>query len=176
MPIVFTVITSISNSADSLVDSLLSCLRDELAGYGDVLALFDEQQSHLMNHDAERVAQSSLALEDLMQTASRLRASRETCVADFARACKRPATTRLPDLLSFFDEDIRILFSTLIAEINHLIHRVRRRAQHNHTLLSSICRLHHERISRLRPDNLPGTYSATGRISAPASSTLQAAG
>ncbi len=177
MPITHTVpppaIHPSTAAATPLTDDLIARLREELTGYGDILALFDEQQIHLMNRDAARVAQSAHAIEDLMQTAARLRASRETCVADLARAHKRPASTRLQDLLPLLHDDLRILTKTLINEINHLIHRVRRRARQNHLIIATACRLHHELLTLLCPDKLPGTYTSNGRVSPPALRELE---
>ncbi|EIQ00342.1 FlgN protein [Opitutaceae bacterium TAV1] len=165
------------NNTATACEELLAALREELAGYGGVLALFDEQQTHLWNRDAARVAATAVAIDEMMQTVSRQRSVREAWVAGFARARHRPATSTLLDLLPLFPEDTQILLRALVTEISRLLRRVRRRARQNHQLLTRVCQLHHELLALVRPDSrADSTYSADGRLPAPAGSTLRIAG
>ena len=52
----------------------------------------------------------------------------------------------------------------LIAEVNTLLHRVRRASRHNHTLLARAVEVHQETLQHLRPAAFTKTYSPAGRL------------
>ncbi|MFA6286574.1 MAG: flagellar protein FlgN [Opitutaceae bacterium] len=157
---------------------IVELLRAELAGYGGLLALFDEQQSQLWRREVQTVAETSLAIEQLAAEIARDREAREAWVTRFASAHDQPADTSLRRLLPFFPTDQQPLIGALIDEINHLLHRVRRRAHQNRSILARAVELHHDVIASLHPAGRPRTYAPSGRvghITGPAS-TLRATG
>jgi flagellar biosynthesis/type III secretory pathway chaperone len=157
---------------------LVDLLRAELAGYGGLLALFDEQQALLWRREVQAVADTSLAIEQIAAETARHRLERETWVARFAAAHDRPADSTLRSLLALFPEDQQPLLGALIDEINHLLHRVRRRARQNHSILARAVELHRDALASLHPAARPRTYAPSGRVGSvtgPAA-TLQAAG
>ena len=101
-------------------------------------------------------------------------------MAEFALANGQPARATLRSLLPFIAEEARPLIEALIAEVNVLIHRVRRLTRQNHTLLARTVESQQELMRTLRPDAFVHTYSAAGRKSltsnARAAGALQAAG
>ena len=154
-------------------------LRQELAEYGELLRLFEQQQESLFKRDADAVLQFSSRLEDQAQILQDCRQRRERAVALFAATFDLPASTTLRALLERVERDARPLLEALINEINHLLHRVRRTSRHNHTLLSRSLELHQEMLRELRPDAFTKTYSPSGRLSVAAAAgagTLRAAG
>ena len=157
---------------------LVELLRAELAGYGGLLALFDEQQNQLWRREALAVAETSQAIEQLAAETARNRETREAWVARFALANGQPADASLRRLLDFFPVDQRPLLSALIDEINHLLHRVRRRARQNHSILSRAVEFHREALATLHPAARPRTYAPSGRMGnlAGPAAALQATG
>ena len=153
-------------------------LREELAGYGGLLRLFDEQQGHLWQRDALRVIDTAHAIEQLAATTATHRATREAWVRDFAQARGESDTASLRQLLPFFPRDLQGLLEALIKEINHLVRRVRRRAKQNQALIARALELQRDAIAALRPDAFTRTYAPSGRVSAAAEgvSSLRAAG
>lgn len=157
---------------------LVDLLRAELSGYGGLLALFDQQQNHLWNREAQAVADTSHTIQELADETARHRSERETWVTCFATAHAQEADTSLRRLLPFFPADQRPLLTALIDEINHLLHRVRRRARQNHSILARAVELHRDVLAQLHPAARPRTYAPSGRVghvSSPASA-LQATG
>jgi len=157
---------------------LVDLLRAELSGYGGLLALFDQQQNQLWSREVQAVADTSLAIQELAIETARHRRERETWVTCFAAAHAQAADTSLRRLLPFFPEDQRALLTALIDEINHLLHRVRRRARQNHSILVRAVELHRDVLAHLHPAARPRTYAPTGRVghvTGPAA-TLQATG
>ena len=144
---------------------IVNLLRDELAAYGGLLAAFDRQQDHLLNRRVDQATAESDAIQNLVTESAQCRGRREAWVAQFAREHEQIATASLKEMLPFFPAEQVPLLEALIKEINHLIHRVRRRVRQNHGLLSRALDLHHElRRQLLGTVEPPRTYAASGRV------------
>jgi flagellar biosynthesis/type III secretory pathway chaperone len=144
---------------------IAECLRNELAEYGGLLAMFAEQQKCLFNREANEVLRISAAIEQQVRTLEQCRRQRESMVAEFAAANAEPPTATLTSLLPLIDNAARPLIQALIGEINHLLHRVRRTSRHNHTLLARAVEVHQDTLQHLRPQAFSKTYSQAGRVS-----------
>ena len=158
---------------------IAECLRRELADYGELLRLFEQQQQHLFNRNADSVLRLANEIEVQARALADCRTSRERAVAAFAVEHGRPSSASLRSLLPFIEADARPLLEALINEVNALLHRVRRTSRHNHTLLSRAVEVHQDTLQALRPNAFTKTYSPAGRVSVAAAhpaSTLRAAG
>jgi hypothetical protein len=158
---------------------IADCLRAELADYGGLLQLVESQQRSLFKRDPEAVLRFAGEIEVQARAVADSRARREEAVAGFAAAHGHPATASLRSLLPMIAAEARPLFEALIAEVNLLLHRVRRTSRHNHTLLARAVELHQDTLQFLRPQAFVKTYSPAGRLavaSAPVSGSLRAAG
>lgn len=158
---------------------LAECLREELADYGGLLRLFEEQQLALFNRNAASVLRLATDIEVHARALADSRNRREQAVADFAERHDRPRSTALRALLPLIEADARPLLEALITEVNLLLHRVRRTSRHNHTLLSRAVEMHQETLQQLRPNAFTKTYSPAGRVSvasAQPAATLRVAG
>jgi len=161
-------------------NNIADSLRAEIAGFGGLLNLFEEQQQRLFARDTDGVLRLSSEIETHTRLMQEQRARREQIVADFALAHNQPAGATLRSLLPCFAPEARPLLEALIAEVNVLIHRVRRMTRQNHTLLARTVESHQELMRTLRPDAFVHTYSASGHKSLTANTrapgALQAAG
>lgn len=158
---------------------IASCLRDELADYGSLLHLFEQQQQHLFERDASAVVRVGSEIESQALALAGARLRREQAVSNLAEANALPSSTPLRNLLPYIEPDARPLLEALINEVNLLLHRVRRTSRHNHSLLTRAVEVHQETLSVLRPNSFTRTYSPAGRMSVSATqpaSTLRAAG
>ena len=158
---------------------IAECLRSELADYGGLLHLFEEQQRGLFSRDPDLVLRLANEIEQQARAVGESRSRREQAVAAFATQHERPASSSLRSLLPLIEADARPLLEALIAEVNLLLHRVRRTSRHNHTLLSRAVEMHQETLQQLRPNAFTKTYSPAGRVSVAAAHptvTLRAAG
>ncbi len=154
-------------------------LREELADYGGLLRLFEEQQMALFDRDPDTVLRLAGEIETHARNLATTRTRRETAVADFAEQHGRPTTTSLRSMLPLIEPAAQPLIEALINEVNTLLHRVRRTSRHNHTLLSRAVETHQETLQHLRPNAFTKTYSPAGRVSVSsnhAAATLRAAG
>lgn len=160
-------------------EMIAESLRAELADYGALTNLFDEQQRSLFSRDADAVLTTGLAIEAQTRVIAELRSHREQTISSFARQHGRPANSTLRSLLPLIESNARPLVEALMDEVNRLIHRLRRTSRHNHTLLSRAVELHQETMQQLRPNAFTKTYSQAGRLSVAAAagtSTLHVAG
>lgn len=145
---------------------MADCLRGEISEYGQLLHLFEEQQ-HLIvrGRDPARLLQMSREVEAQVEILERCRSQRERAVASFATANGRPDKSTVRSLLSHVPADGRALVEALIAEVNLLIHRVRRSSRQNHRMLATTVECHEEVLRRLRPDAFTKVYASDGRVS-----------
>jgi hypothetical protein len=154
-------------------------LRAELADYGGLLHLMETQQRSLFDRDAAAVLRCAGEIEAQTRAAGESRVRREQIVSAFSIQRGQAAGATLRSLLPLIEADARPLLEALIAEVNLLIHRVRRTGRHNHTLLARAVESHQETLQHLRPQAFTKTYSPAGRVAvavaAPAR-TLQIAG
>lgn len=158
---------------------IAECLRQELAEYGGLLNLFEEQQRSLFERNVEAVVRLGTEIELQAGNLQRHRELREDAVSKFAERHGRPSDATLRSLLPLIDPSARPLLEALIDEVNHLLHRVRRTSRHNHTLISRAVEVHQEMLQHMRPQSFTKTYSPAGRLAmatAEASSTLRVAG
>lgn len=153
---------------------IAEALRQELAEYGELLRLFEQQQQSLFARDADAVLRVGGEIESQARILQDSRTRREQAVATFARRVGQPATSTVRALLNHVDAEARPLLEALVNEINHLIHRVRRTSRHNHALLSRTLEIHQETLRQLRPDSFTKTYSPAGRVSVAATQTVPA--
>jgi flagellar biosynthesis/type III secretory pathway chaperone len=155
-------------------------LRAEIAGFGDLLNLFERQQQSLFARDTDSVLRLSTEIETHTRQMQLCRQDRERIVADFALTQNQPANATLRSLLPFVEVNARPLLEALIAEVNRLIHKVRRLTRQNHQLLARTVESQQELMRSLRPDAFMQTYSAAGRktltSNTGSASALQAAG
>ncbi len=157
---------------------LVGLLREELAGYGGLLSLFNQQQDQIWRREIETVAETSLAIEALAAETDAHRKAREAWISRFAESHGRPADAPLRQLLAFFPADQQPMLAAFIDEINELIERVRHRARQNQKILARAVEVHRDALALLNPQSRPRTYAPSGQASSIASpaATLHAAG
>jgi flagellar biosynthesis/type III secretory pathway chaperone len=154
-------------------------LREELAEYGALLGLFEQQQQSLFARDPEAVLRLGGKIEDQTRILQTCRLNRERIVSDLALEAGLPANATLRSILPYVEAAARPLLESLIDEINHLLHRVRRSSRQNHALIARTLDMHQELLSQLCPGSFVKTYAANGRTSLAAGNSipsLQAAG
>jgi hypothetical protein len=84
---------------------IVSLLRQEMSGYGSLLALFDEQQGHLWRRDVDQVLHTAAIIDQQVIEAGQYREARETWLVAFARAHAQPGGSTLRQLLPLFPAD-----------------------------------------------------------------------
>ncbi len=140
-------------------------LRVEVAEYGALLHLFEEQQRLLFKRDAAGVVMTTTALDAQVHVLQECRLRREASVAAFASAHGEPPASTLRSLLPFVAREAQPLISALVADVNRLISKVRRASRQNRLFLSRTLENQQEIIRKFRPEAVTRTYSSMGRAS-----------
>lgn len=151
---------------------VVDALRAELAEYGGLLQLFDEQQKMIFALDPDGVAGFAPLLEQQAACARNCRTDREQAVRAFAVAQGEPTDRSLRQLLPVFPTEVRPLLEALIDEVNHLLHRTKQRTRQNHLMLGRLVELHRELVPALRPQAFTKTYSRQGQVAVAAAGNL----
>src|SRR5437016_5710998 len=98
--------------------SIAECLRQELAEYGELLRLFEQQQESLFKRDADGVLRLGGEIEDQAHILQDCRGRREQTVSAFAKSNGLPESSTLRSLLPHIEVAARPLLEALINEIN----------------------------------------------------------
>jgi hypothetical protein len=133
-------------------EPLVASLRSELEEYGGLVALFDDQQTAILDQDAERIVRLAQELERQIVTARERRKEREAVVAQLAPAPDGEKPAALADVVPLLRESVRPLVEALKSEIYRLVNETRKRSQQNQAMLSG-----------LNPAGEDGVLPATGR-------------
>jgi flagellar biosynthesis/type III secretory pathway chaperone len=143
---------------------IAEALRTEIAEYGALLHLFEEQQKQLFARRAESVLRLSGEIEAQVRGLHEYRRVREETVAALAAQHQRPAQSTLRSLFPFIAAEVHPLLEALIGEVNVLIHRVRRASRHNQMLLARAVEMHQQLLREILPDTFTQTYAPSGRV------------
>jgi flagellar biosynthesis/type III secretory pathway chaperone len=139
-------------------------LRQEVAEYGALLRLYEDQQQQLFARNSDAVLRLSAEIELQVRSLHERRRLREDLIATFAQQNGQPADATLRSLFPYLAAEVRPLFSALISEVNVLIHRIRRTSRHNHLLLARAVEIHQQLLRQILPDAFTQTYASSGRV------------
>jgi flagellar biosynthesis/type III secretory pathway chaperone len=162
-----------------LIPRLIETLRDELHQYGEMLALLDQQQEHVMARAADEVMRSVSSINQHMEVIQRARQARETCQKEVAQVLQRPEESTFVNLVPLLPEKFQGAVVSLVRENNTLLERVHRRARQNQLLLSRSLELMQRFLNSLTQVAPPTTYNGNGQIhgaAEPAQTLYQAVG
>ena len=97
-----------------LWNNIADSLRAELAEYGSLLQLFEQQQAHLFGRDPDAVLRLSGEIEAQVARLHDCRARREQVSMEFAQAHGHPPGATLRSMLPSIASDARPLIEALI--------------------------------------------------------------
>jgi flagellar biosynthesis/type III secretory pathway chaperone len=144
------------------IKRLIDALRDELENYGEMLALLERQQEHLISRAANEVFQSISLIKAQGAAIQHARARREECRRAVAEECIQPPEATFASLIPILPADYQPLLKALVEENNELLSRVRRRARQNHMMLRRSVELMQEVLNTLMPSRQTSVYDETG--------------
>ncbi|MFZ1057480.1 MAG: flagellar protein FlgN [Opitutaceae bacterium] len=144
---------------------IADCLRSELAEYGRLLQIFEEQQVFLLKREAAGVLRATNEIDEQVRVVTRSRKERERATSEFAQAQGLPGSVTVRALLPHIPEEARPLLEALVEDLNRLVARVRRISRHNRLFLIRTIETHQELLRRLRPGSFSKIYSPAGNVS-----------
>lgn len=143
---------------------LIAALREELAQYGEMLALLDREQELVVARGSAELLQTVDAINrqgEIIRLARERRFVSQSAVAELAGLS--PGAT-FEELRVQLPENHGILVTALVEENNELLLRVRQRARQNHLLLNRSLDLMQKLIGTLVPTGRPSTYAGDGQL------------
>jgi flagellar biosynthesis/type III secretory pathway chaperone len=152
------------------IKEVIEGLRHELQQYGEMLALLEEQQEHLMSRRVDHVVDAVTRIQAHTRVLKRVRMTREDAQQTLARTAGHPECTGLLLLVDFLPEDYRPLMQALVTENNQLLQKVQQRGRQNYLLLSRAVDLMQQFINSLSPGEHTTVYGGTGTVSTHSSS------
>jgi len=144
---------------------LAECLRGEISEYGRLLRLIEDQHKLIFLRDPAAIVRLNPSLEAQVDVLNECRGRREEAARAFASGQGQPSARTMRALLPLVTAEGRPLLAALIAEINHLVHRLRRAMAINQRLLACSVEYQQELMRRLWPAAFTKTYAADGRVS-----------
>ena len=149
-------------------ERLIECLRDELQQYGEMLALLDQQQAHVVRRVADDLLNTAAAIDTQSAAVQKARQERQSCQSGLAQELLPPGEATLAALTQVLPAKYRPLVQALIHENNQLLFRVRQRAHQNHILITHSMQIMQRLIATLVPAQHTPVYDGHGHLSAPA--------
>jgi flagellar biosynthesis/type III secretory pathway chaperone len=146
-------------------DSLIVALRDEVQEYGELLSLFNDQQTAILERNPGRVLEIQDTIKEQLLTINDCRKRREQTAKEFAATVGADPSSTVKQLIEKCEETVRPLLNALIYEVNQLISKTRRRGHQNQMLLARSIEVSQQILQRLNPGGLTKTYSRRGQIS-----------
>lgn len=151
-------------TSGELHEPLVDAMRTEAQEYGELLALFDEQQTAVINRAPDAVLELDGRITAQLTTLRACRKAREALVAELAKRGEPALEATVTEVMALFREPVRPLVQALMAEINALIGKARRRAQQNRMLLARSVEVSQELLEKLTPAAVSRTYSPQGKM------------
>ncbi|MBI1177320.1 flagellar biosynthesis protein FlgN [bacterium] len=143
---------------------LIAALREELAQYGEMLALLDREQELVVARGSAELLQTVDSINFQSEVVTQARKRREECQRQVAVLAGLPANATIDELKGRLPANHAILVVALVEENNELLVRVRQRARQNHILLNRSLELMQRLIGSLFPTTRSATYSGDGQM------------
>jgi flagellar biosynthesis/type III secretory pathway chaperone len=148
---------------NELLQSLIESLREELQQYGEMLALLDQQQQHVIQRKTEALLQNLVAINAQTSIIQVARRERERRQGELNQSLQLPAEATFSQLYPRLPEPYAPLVKALVDEINQCLRRVKQRAGQNHLLLSKSVEVMQRFMAMLFPSSSVTTYNQTGK-------------
>ena len=143
---------------------LIDALRDEVQEYGELLSLFNDQQTAILERNPNLVLAIQDSIKGQLEIINRCRKHREQKAREFAEEIGENPQSTVKQLIDKCEESVRPLLNALIYEVNQLISKTRRRGHQNQMLLARSIEVSQQILQRLNPGALTKTYSRGGQI------------
>lgn len=145
-------------------DELAEALRDELAEYGGLLSLLDQQRDAIVTRSMDALLEANEQVQEQIAMANQNRLSREQICSRLALEQGIAGDTPITHLIVYMPVHARPMFEALNDEATGLIGKVREKSQRNSALLSRATELNEKVIGIVSPGSTTKTYNARGGV------------
>lgn len=145
-------------------DELAEALRGELAEYGGLLALLEEQRQAVVTRDTGILNDVNARAAQQAAEAARLSEAREGVCVRMARACGVGDKTTVRELIGYMPPNARGMFDALIKESADLTTKVTERVRRNSMLVARASEQNERLIMNARPLSTTKAYNKRGGV------------
>jgi len=145
-------------------DELADALRDELAEYGGLLSLLDEQRDAIIERKIDALSGVDQKVQEQTAAAIRYRNIREEVCARLASNSGVEAEVTVKELLAYTPAGARPMFEALVIEGMDVALKAQYKVKRNSSLLSRAGELNEKLISTVAPSSTTKTYNARGSL------------
>jgi hypothetical protein len=141
---------------ETALQNMIQALREEIAQYGELLSLLEQQRRLLLGRCAEGLLENLRAIHAQVPLIAAVRKHREECRQDMASVSGQPESVSFHELFALAPAQYRGLLEALADEINDLRARTQQELEQNHRMLRrSIDFLRHVMTHFLMPVEEP---------------------
>lgn len=144
------------------LDEFVECLRSELHGYGELLALMESQQVQIISRDTVQIETSTQKINEQFKVIQSLKNNRSEQQAKISISVGLVPNATYKEQRDFFPADFRNLTDALVEENNTLLKEVKSKAKQNQMLLFRTVEMMQEFINHLLPRNEVQSYNSQG--------------
>ena len=146
------------------LDLLVAALREELAQYGEMLALLDQEQEQVVARGSQELLDTVASINQQGEIIRQAREHRGECQRGVASNLNLSEDATFEDLRQELPENYGILITELVNENNELLQRVQSRARQNHVLLTRSLDMMQKLIGVMFPNGRSTTYGGDGSV------------
>jgi hypothetical protein len=143
-------------------DELADALRDELAEYGGLLAILDEQRDAIASRNVTSLAEINEQVRKQTASARHFTDMREEVSARITKGTGCSPETSARELLKYMPAEARAMFESLIDEGALVVKNAKKKAERNTVLLAHSSDLNEKLLMAMRPGTTVKTYTKKG--------------
>jgi flagellar biosynthesis/type III secretory pathway chaperone len=145
-------------------DELADSLRDELAEYGGLLSLLDEQRDAIAGRDVNALQEANDRVLEQAASAQHYKDVREEVCARLARSAGQDPNVTVRELLTYMPAEARAMFEALVDEGLGVARSAQKKSTRNTVLLSHAGDLNEKLLMAMRPRSTTKTYNKRGGV------------
>jgi flagellar biosynthesis/type III secretory pathway chaperone len=145
-------------------DELAEALRDELAEYGGLLGLLEEERSAIMGRKVDALLQINLGVQEQTTSAERRKCIREEVCSRLARSVGCAPDATVTELLNHMPAEARSMFESLVEEGMEVAESAQKKVRRNAILISRAGDMNERLLSAMRPHTTTKMYTKRGNL------------
>lgn len=145
-------------------DELADALRDELAEYGGLLSLLDEQRDAIMQRKVDALMDVNAKVQEQAVSAEHYRNIREEVCTRFAKTLGCVPSVTVKELVLRLPQEVQGMFTALVDDGIGVTNTAKKKADRNTQLLSRAGDLNERLLIAMRPQSTTKTYNKRGSV------------
>lgn len=144
------------------LEAFVEALRQELQGYGELLALMESQQQLIISRDSPKIESSASNINRQFHIIQKLKESRSDRQKELSACLGLSNDALYENIRKRLPSEYVTLTDALVEENNELLKEVRVKAKQNQLLLFRTVEMMQEFINHIIPRTEEKSYDATG--------------